>query len=52
MEVTVPIAPQVEKGTIFVKIECASQISRQNFDIDVEILVRARFYGPLLCIVN
>ena len=39
IEVTVPIAPQIEKGTIFIRIICVSQISRQVFDIDIEILV-------------
>lgn len=38
-EVTVPVAPQVEKGVIYVRITVVSQISRQTFDIDVEILV-------------
>jgi len=38
-EVYLPIAPQVEQGTITIKIRTISQIRRQVFDIDLDILV-------------
>nr|CAH0103527.1 unnamed protein product [Daphnia galeata] len=37
-EVYLPIAPQVEQGTITIKIRTISQIRRQVFDIDLDIL--------------
>lgn len=39
-EIHVPIAPQIEQGTISVKIRTITQIARQDFSVDVEILVR------------
>jgi len=41
MEIYMPIAPQIEQGTITVKIRTLSQIHKQTFDIDLEILVRS-----------
>ena len=38
-EVYMPISPQVEKGTITVKLRVMSQISSQDFNVDLEILV-------------
>ena len=38
-EVYIPIAPQIEQGTITVKIKIMSQIARQDLSIDIEILV-------------
>jgi hypothetical protein len=38
-EVYLPIAPQVEQGTITIKIATMTQIGRQDFSIDLEILV-------------
>lgn len=38
-EVYMPIAPQIEQGTITVKIQIMSQIARQDMAIDIEILV-------------
>jgi len=37
-EVYMPISPQVEKGTITVKLRVMSQISSQDFNVDLEIL--------------
>ena len=39
MEVTVPVAPQLEKGDIIVRIAVVSQFSRHAFDVEIEILV-------------
>ena len=39
LEVAVPISPQIEQGTITVKFQTISQILRQSFDVDLEILV-------------
>lgn len=38
-EVHIPIAPQIEKGTITVKIRISSQIIRQDLAIDIDIVV-------------
>jgi hypothetical protein len=39
-EVYLPIAPQVEQGSIIVKIQIHTQIRQQVFEIDLEIMVR------------
>lgn len=39
-EVYVPIAPQIEHGTIVVNIHAISQIVKQTFNIELEILVK------------
>ncbi len=38
-EVYMPISPQIEQGTITVKLRALSQIARQDFDVEIEILV-------------
>lgn len=38
-EVMMPIAPQIEQGTITVHIRSLSQIRRQDIAVEVEILV-------------
>lgn len=43
MEVTVPVAPQVEKGAITVRIAVVSQFSKQEIDVEIEILVLFHF---------
>lgn len=40
LEVYLPIAPQIEKGTIVVNVQTISQIVKQRFEIGLEILVR------------
>ena len=39
VEVYLPIAPQVDQGTITIKILTITQISRQDFNIELEIMV-------------
>ncbi len=39
-EVYLPIAPQVEQGMITIRIQTYTQIRRQVFEIDLEIMVR------------
>lgn len=39
-EVYIPVAPQIEQGTMTVKLQALSQIARQDFEVEVEILVR------------
>lgn len=38
-EVYIPIAPQVEQGAIVIKIQTVSQIRRQTFNIELDVLV-------------
>lgn len=38
-EVYVPIAPQVDRGVITIKMQTISQINRQDFKIELEIMV-------------
>ncbi len=43
MQVDIPISPQIEQGTITIKITMISQISRQNHEVELEILVKTIF---------
>ena len=38
-EVYLPIAPQVEQGTITIKIQIHTQMTHDTFDVELEILV-------------
>ena len=39
-EVFMPISPQIEQGSITVKIQVLSHIFEQNLEIGLEVLVR------------
>ena len=50
-DVTIPIAPQIEHGTITVKIKIQSQIARQDIAIDIDIAVN-QLYNISLAYTN
>ena len=52
MEIYMPIAPQIEQGTITVKIRTLSQIHKQTFDIDLEILVRSLSFSNYRVVIR
>jgi CD109 antigen len=50
LEVDIPISPQVEQGTITVKIQTISQYSHQDHEVELNILVIKVFNLHIHCI--